>query len=615
MNIPPKSSLLLLWTIAFTLIIPSLPLHGVRGQTDRSIPETRANSEKQKEAQELEKRTRVLLNDLAAASWSLKLPENRLFIMTGAADLLWSIDEKRARTVYWDALNALNLISASIRTTEQNLPKEEQLKLLQRYVAAFGLRQKLLRQVAKRNGQLALDMLRASRQVPPRQVTTEYTFPDDIELEQAIASEVAARDPAQALQMARQNLAKGITLEVLNLLDRLNEKDSEKGLQFAGELIAKLRTVTLASDFHASIVAVHLLRESRTLDSKPQARLVASNGGGGGGGARKLLTLSDEQKRELVQALTDAALSASVVPNVLWQVYTITPEIEQFFPERSAAVAKKLSGLNRKRSNVDGNLITVNASNPADALEEIVRRAGAAGSGEQYGLYLQAAMLAVVQGKTDWLREVISKELDPDQRAKILDRMDSDEISVAAYRKQFDRLQALLPKITRKEERARAMIELSLLLKEKGEDEKAAATLDEAATLIKTDLTDEKQTYALLSLLCAYAVIDPPKAFALAERTVDHANSQISLLLLLDKVVKSGAVKKNEIVLEQPGIMPLDFLLFKYGKGVAALAKADFNRTKALTERFERNELKLMAQLLVLKGLLESQDSSSTPAN
>lgn len=615
MNIPPKSSLLLLWTIAFTLIIPSVPLDGVRGQTDRSSPETRANSEKQKEAQELEKRTRVLLNDLAAASWSLKLPENRLFIMTGAADLLWSIDEKRARTVYWDALNALNLISASVRTTEQNLPKEEQLKLLQRYVAAFGLRQKLLRQVAKRNGQLALDMLRASRQVPPRQVATEYTFPDDIELEQAIASEVAAHDPAQALQMARQSLAKGITLEVLNLLDRLNEKDSEKGLQFTGELIAKLRTVTLASDFHASIVAVHLLRESRTLDSKPQARLVAGNGGSGGGGARKLLNLSDEQKRELVQALTDAALSATVMPHVLWQVYTITPEIEQFFPERSGPIAKKLSGLNRKRSNGDSIPLTINEGGPAEALEQLVRKASAADGQEKYGMFYQAAVLAVIQARTDWLREILNKELEPDQRAKILDYMESQEISLASYGKNIDRLQKLLPKIRRKEERARAMIELSLLLKEKGEDEKAAATLDEAATLIKTDLTDEKQTNALLSLLCAYAVIDPPKAFALAERTVDHANSQISLLLLLDKVVKSGAVKKNEIVLEQPGIMPLDFLLFKYGKGVAALAKADFNRTKALTERFERNELKLMAQLLVLKGLLESQDSPSTPAN
>ena len=193
--------------------------------------------------------------------------------------------------------------------------------------------------------------------------------------------------------------------------------------------------------------------------------------------------------------------------------------------------------------------------------------------------------------------------------------LDSEEISTAAGRQELDHLKKLLPAIRRNEERGRAMAELALMLKAKGENEEAAVMLDEAAGLIKPDLKDEKQTNALLTLLCAYAVIDPPKAFALAERTVDHANSQISLLLLLDKVVKSGAVKKNEILLEYQGLMPLDFLVFKYGKGVAALARADFNRTKALTERFERNELRLMAQLLVLKGLLQPQTPSATAAN
>ena len=61
--------------------------------------------------------------------------------------------------------------------------------------------------------------------------------------------------------------------------------------------------------------------------------------------------------------------------------------------------------------------------------------------------------------------------------------------------------------------------------------------------------------------------------------------------------------------------MPPDFFLFKYGKGVAALAKADFSRTRALTERFERNELRLMAQLLVLKGLLAPPAPSLTASN
>jgi hypothetical protein len=601
-----KASTVFLGAIILTFVVPSVWPRGVQAQK----PETATSAEKEKAAQELEKKTLVLLNDLAGASWSLKLPENRLLIMSGAADLLWPIDEKRARTVYWDALNALNLVSASVPTTGQNLSRDDRIKIIQRYLAAFELRQKLLRQVAKRDAQLAMEMLRASRPVPPRQMGTEFTFPDDTQLEQGIASELAARDPAQALQIARQSLAKGLTLEVLNLLQRLNDADSEKGSQFAGELIAKLRTANLASDFHASIIAVQLLQESRTPDSERRASLGTVHYGVRGS---KVLSLSDEQKRDLVDSLTNAALSATVMPNVLWQISVVIPEVEKFFPERQAAVARKVSALNLRRSSGERQQIVINRAN---TLEEIVRFARAADSATPLASYYDAAILSIAQGKTEWFRDVVEKDVvNPKERAQILDYLDSEEISVVARRKQADQLQNLLPKIRRKEERARAMVELALLLKDKGQDEDAAAMLDEAATLIKTDLTDEKQTNALLTLLCAYAVVDPPKAFALAERTVDQANGQISLLLLLDKVVKSGAVKKNEIVLEQPGVMPLDFLLFKYGKGVAALARADFGRTRALTERFERNELRLMAQLLVLRGLLEPPAPSSTASN
>ncbi|HEX3187782.1 MAG TPA: hypothetical protein VHQ94_23480 [Pyrinomonadaceae bacterium] len=607
MNFPAKPSILFVWAIILTLVLASILPCGVRAQT----AETATNTEKEKQAAELQKKTLVLLNDLAAASWSLKLPQNRLLIMSGAADLLWPIDEKRARTVYWDALNALNSISSSVRSTGPPLSKEERMKAIQNYLSTFELRQKLLRQVARRDAQLALEMLRASRQVPPRQLGTEFTFPDDAQLEQGIASELAARDPAQAFQLARQSLAKGLTVEVLNLLQRLNYIDSEKGSQFAGELVAKLRTTNVANDNQASIIAVQLLQESRTPDSNRRASLAPVNGDYRG--SLKPLSLSDEQKRDLVEVLTDAALSATVAPHVLWQVMIVMPEVEKFFPERRAALEKKLTGLNLRRSQPDQGEVVINRP---DTPEEIVRLARAAGNATPSASYYEAAILSVAQGKTDWFRDVLNKDIvNSDERAKLIDFLDSEEISTVVYRKQADQLENLLPKIRRKEERARAMIELALMLKAKSRDEDAAALLDEAETLIKTDLTDEKQTNALLTLLCAYAVIDPPKAFALAERTVDKANAQITLLLLLDKVVKSGAVKKNEIVLEQPGVMPLDFFLFKYGKGVTALAKADFGRTRALTERFERNELRLVAQLMVLRGLLQPPSPSLTAAN
>ena len=590
-----KSSCLI--ALAIVLAISNI----VRAQAEPPGPET-AEAQKKKETeqrQELEKKTLALLNDVASAAWSLKLPENRLYIISNTADLLWTVDEKRARTLYWEALNSINLITPSqpARNTDERVTKAEREKILLAYLSTFTLKQVLLRKIARRDSQLALEMLRATRQVAPRLIGSEFPLPDDRQLEQEIASEVAGRDPAHALQVARESLAKGLSFELFNLLYQLNQKDSEKASEFAGDIIAKLRTTNVATDFRASSIGVRLLESSRIPDATPARS----------SDAPKPLTLNNEQKRELVEVLTDAALSKSANSNLLYDISDVMPEIQEFFPERRTALERKLSTFNETLTKRQRDQNTYNTLIRRGMPEEIVRVAATANDDEREHLYRQAAIIASFRGSTESFRDFVNKEVnDQGDQRKILDVLDNEEISLAAHRKQIDELKKLLPKIRRKEERVRAMAEVALMLKEKGEDAEAATLLDEAATLIKTDLKSETQSNALLTLLCAYAVVDPPKAFALAERTVDQANSQISLLMLVDKVIKSGAVKKSEIVLEQGGIMSVDSIVFRYAKGVAALAKTDFNRTRALADRFERNELRVLARLLIVKGLMGS---------
>lgn len=567
-------------------------------------PQSSAVAQKEKEFEkrrELEKKTLALLNDVASSAYSLKLPENRIFVLTSAADLLWTFDAKRARNLYWEAINALGLIATPSRRTGETLSREERIKAQQAYLSVYSLRRTVLRQVARRDPQLALEMLRATRQSPPKDSKPESSFPDDRRLEQDIATEVAARDPAYALQLARESLGKGLSFELLRLIQQLNEKDSEKASQFAGEVITKLRLTNVAADFRASTIAIQFLQKSRM--PAPTGPLAKPANG------LKILRLSDEQKRELVDIVTNAALSGSANSNLIFDIPQVMEEIQQFFPERRLAVEQKLAAFNEtlpkrmRDQNTFNDLIR--RGNP----EEIVRRAASESELDRLSLYKQAAIMAVARGTADSFRDLVSKEIKDDgEREKVLERLDAEQISLAAHRKQIDELKELLPKIRRKEERARAMVETALILKEQGEDAAAVAWLDEAAAMIKADWKSETQTNALLTLLSAYALIDPPKAFALAERTIDQANSQISMLLLLDRVVKIGAVKKGEITLEQAGVMPLDLLLFKYGKGVAALAKTDFIRTRALADRFERPELRVMARLLIVKGIL-SPDS------
>src|SRR5438477_11691000 len=79
--------------------------------------------------QELEKKTLGLLDEVIGAAWSLKLSENRSYVLSKAADLLWPHDEKRARNLFWEALNSLNLSgNQTLGTTPKDPPTNDSAK-------------------------------------------------------------------------------------------------------------------------------------------------------------------------------------------------------------------------------------------------------------------------------------------------------------------------------------------------------------------------------------------------------------------------------------------------------------------------------------------------------
>jgi len=54
--------------------------------------------------------------------------------------------------------------------------------------------------------------------------------------------------------------------------------------------------------------------------------------------------------------------------------------------------------------------------------------------------------------------------------------------------------------------------------------------------------------------------------------------------------------------------------MLKYGPGVVALANADFSRTKALADRIQRPELRILGRLLLAQSILRSLEASPTNA-
>lgn len=594
-------SFLLLFSLV--LIAPSTGL----AQTDEK---DKAQQQTEKR-QELERKTLAMLDEVATQALSLKLSENRSFVLAAAADLMWKHDEKRARSLFWDALN--NLISGTAEelkepgskdaTGKDSLVKRsasEKTRDLNQYYAMFSLRQEFLRKVAQHDPQLAMDMLRATRLTPPDIQNAGYHLPDDRDLEQEIANQTAARDPKRALQLARESLAKGLTFQVYGVLLQLNEKNAEAAQELAGDVIDKIQASNVATDTTALGMAMMLLQISRPAP-------VAEENTASFGSSR--VKLSDDQRRALVYILTDAVDDATANSNLLVGVMGVMPDIEQLAPDRAAKVkAKFVARSPTKEQREWGQLDSLfNKGTPEDLI-----KAGAAANDQLRTSYFQAAIgKAVMNGKAEALREFIKSQIaDESERKKLNDLLDEQQINWSLSHGDMEAVQKQLPSIRLKEKRALAMAGIAMMLEKKGKHDEALKLLDEAQTLVKLDLTSQSQSDALLAVLLAEAIIDPDRAFTAIEPIIDRANDNLGKLLLLDKLIKSGFVKDGEIKLQRPGIISLDFAIFKYGKGVVALADADFNRTKALTDRLQRNELRVMARLLMVQSLMRSGDSS-----
>lgn len=567
------------------------------------------NTEKEAERkQQIERKTYVLVDEIAGAAPGLKLPENRSFVLAAAADLLWEHDEPRARNLFWDALNTLNLMNSSSQVVKGAKPSaKEKEQNFNEYSAVFALRQQLLQRVARHDPQLALDMLRSSRQAPFEPVAwmrDGFALPDDRSLEQQIATEVAARDPQKALQLARESLAKGFTYQLIMLLQRLNQKDAEIGTKFAGEIINKLRSRNIATDLPGSSIAVSLLTISRPPTGPATSKLTTATG-------NWRLKLDEEQRRELVDLITNAALTESGNANLLYALSEIMPEIKEFAPERLALVQKKLAAFNQTLSKGERLSDEYNSLTRNGTPEEVLKLADTVSENERAWMQQQAVVMAAMHGRADSLREYINSEItDESRRKSLLEALDTQQINIAIDKNDTEELQKLLPKIRQKEVRARVMSELAITLEQKGDHDEALSLLNEAQTLIKTGFENESQSNALLALVGAYAQVEPAKAFGIIERTVDRANDEMTKLLLLDKFISTGIIKKGEISMQHSGMIPIDFAVFKYGKSVAALASADFERTRAAADRFERNELRLMARLLLAQALLRHDDQA-----
>jgi hypothetical protein len=123
-----------------------------------------------------------LIEEITVEARALRLPENRAFVQAVAAELLWTHDEKRARSLFLEALSNMGDITSGVAQDDPEFTRLEQI--------AEDLRREVLLKVARHDSSWARELIRATSQPSP-QVDVE------LQLELSSAAQMTA-NPRQA---------------------------------------------------------------------------------------------------------------------------------------------------------------------------------------------------------------------------------------------------------------------------------------------------------------------------------------------------------------------------------------------------------------------------------
>ncbi len=548
--------------------------------------------------QELKQKALGLLEDVIKDSELFRHAENRLRVRAAAANVLWDHDQARARLLFKEVMAGL----ADLLNNQEAGDESEQSRMLQ---GPRSLRRELLQTLAQRDPRLARELLRTTRAQDADGRARRGDVLADRPLELSLAAQIAENDPDQALEIAQETLDGGLSYELPGVLTALQAKDPAAASKLASQIVARLRTEKLADSDVAKSVAVSLLRLAIQIPDDPKAPKSAQP------------LLDQQAMHELIEKLAAEALRTnSTSPELLGVLNEMMPAVEKYAPARAAQVRRKVE-------QSDGAVVEAPQVIPAAGVDwnsyqsviekgsadEILAAAADAPEGLREALYQNAAVKVMQGGDTARARQIINEHVkNPEQRKAMLAELDDQAAFSAAQQGNVEQARKLIATLRTSEERVLALVQLAEGATTKGDKGLALALLDEAREMSSARAKNAKQLLAQLAVARAYGSLDASRSLAILEPAVDQLNELLAAGVVLGSFFAEELVQDDEIMME-PLTAVSNEIFNSYVGDFGLLARADFERTRALANRFQRPEIRTIARLLVAQSVLSSKQT------
>jgi hypothetical protein len=534
-----------------------------------------------------EKKALDLIEALSEQVGNLHSPSNLMRAQCAVGDLLWSRDEKRARSLFTAALSQLTSRISEIDYSDPEVYQELN-KISQS-------RQELVMRIATHDAELAVTALRQTRLQTDNAIRlrSNFNFQNEANLEMNVANLIAGKDPAAALKLARGSLSRGVTWNVISFVPQLYQKDQKSAQALYQEIVAKIKDENLNRNQDLANNAWNLLASFQP----PQADEDTF---------KDLLTL---MLTHIVNANRQTQAGISMAHNTYYQLERIAPLVEKYAPARTAELREWSQAVERTLDPQAKMYQELQKISQNGTVEEILALASKYPPEFQNLLYQNAAWKALTSGDNARAKEIAEMTPDPAQRRQILDQLANHALSAAEGNNKIVEARRLVDKAKTINQKIEIILRTANSVAAEGDKKAALALLAEARTILASSPQSAAQIYGQMRLAQAYINFDVEQSFAILQPLIIKLNELVAAAAVLDGI-DSQYLKDGEWVM--PGVNNLGNVVNSLDQTLATLGQTDFDRARTLADQIERPEMRLLIEIDLALAALGGKPVNST---
>lgn len=535
------------------------------------------NVEKSKNGEisdELKKEATAFLRETANDVNTLRTLENRISFSSELAGLMWFSNEKEARVMFQSVINDFRLLlsnyDAQLNANEAQPPNAEEYSLLtgggnrtgKKFAQAIAVRQQIAKAIAEHDPQLALEFFNDTGAAITNAAFRKQIESGDAYFETRLLNQIADRDVNVALKYGRKTLAKGFNYETISLLKKIYDKDSEKGAAFGEEIVSKLKSDASKPDSFYFLTQVF----DTGLDNSEAIK----------GKSDKRPMFSEQALRDLGEIIAQELLKRGELEG--YQINSYLSNIEKVLPARALEIRRKFD---IKQNTKTGVATKINsAAVPPPPPPPAPKPPG----------------------------DVESSSNNQDQLAENMKNLGTKKLSDEERRKIIGQSRKIIAESPNREQRLLGLSALAVQTAKLGDQELALEIMGEVQSAINLQSKNYREFIEIWLFAGNYAQVDASKAFPILENAIFRLNETISAVIKVGEFIDANneLIDEGEVQVGGFGNEIVGSLLRNTGATdftIRNLAVADFAKTKDLTNKFDRTEVRILAKMLVLRSV------------